>query len=114
MAHSTQLTIPAMHVHIKATESIILMLSLSTGSGTLRPRPHTHAIAQAAVTRSTRHIHRHNHRIRITRCISSTPSSRHAHGVSTTTPATTASKPSSIHNAATKFHAILPSMGFGA
>ncbi|RNC36419.1 hypothetical protein TcCL_Unassigned00597, partial [Trypanosoma cruzi] len=72
-----------MHAHIKATESVILMLSLSTGSGTLPPRPHTHAIAQAAVTRSTRHIHRHNHRIRITRYISRTPSSRHAHGVST-------------------------------
>ncbi|KAF5218153.1 hypothetical protein ECC02_008914 [Trypanosoma cruzi] len=42
MAHSTQLTIPAMHAHIKATESIILMLSLSTGSRTLRPRTHTH------------------------------------------------------------------------
>ncbi|RNC34772.1 hypothetical protein TcCL_Unassigned02414 [Trypanosoma cruzi] len=80
MTHSTQLTIPAVHAHIKATESVILMLSLSTGSGTIRPRPHTHAIAQAAVTRSTRHIHRHNHRIRITRYISSTPSSRHAHG----------------------------------
>ncbi|EKG00667.1 hypothetical protein TCSYLVIO_008377 [Trypanosoma cruzi] len=35
MAHSTQLTIPAMHAHTKATESIILMLSLSTGSRTL-------------------------------------------------------------------------------
>ncbi|KAF5215720.1 hypothetical protein ECC02_010620 [Trypanosoma cruzi] len=43
MAHSTQLTIPAMHAHIKATESIILILSLSTGSRTLLPRPHTHA-----------------------------------------------------------------------
>ncbi|RNC33099.1 hypothetical protein TcCL_Unassigned04227, partial [Trypanosoma cruzi] len=66
-----------MHVHIKATKSIILILSLSTGSRTLLPRPHTttHAIPQAAVTRSTRHIHRHNHRIRITRYISSTPSS---------------------------------------
>ncbi|RNC34343.1 hypothetical protein TcCL_Unassigned02871 [Trypanosoma cruzi] len=82
MAHSTQLTIPAMHAHIKATETIILMLSLRSGSETLLPRPHTHthAIAQAAVTRSTRHIHRHNHRIRITRYISSTPSSRHTHG----------------------------------
>ncbi|RNC52451.1 hypothetical protein TcCL_ESM10318, partial [Trypanosoma cruzi] len=84
MAHSTQLTIPAMHAHIKATESIILMLSLSTGSRTLLPRTHTHthahAIAQAAVTRSTRHIHRHNHRIHITRYISRNPNSRHAHG----------------------------------
>ncbi|RNF03730.1 hypothetical protein TcG_11146, partial [Trypanosoma cruzi] len=82
MAHSTQLTIPAMHVHIKATDSIILILSLSTGSRTLLPRTHTRtqAIAQAAVTRSTRHIHRHNHRIRITRYMSSTPSSRHTHG----------------------------------
>ncbi|RNC36630.1 hypothetical protein TcCL_Unassigned00386 [Trypanosoma cruzi] len=80
MAHSTQLTIPAVHAHIKATESVILMLSLSTGCRTLLPRPHTHAIAQAAVTRSTRHIHWHNHRIRITRYISSTPSSRHTHG----------------------------------
>ncbi|ESS55207.1 hypothetical protein TCDM_13339 [Trypanosoma cruzi Dm28c] len=81
MAHSTQLTIPAIHAHIKATESVILILSPSTGSRTLLPRPrtHTHAIAQAAVTRSTRHIHRHNHRIRITRYISSTPSSRHIH-----------------------------------
>ncbi|ESS61753.1 hypothetical protein TCDM_10636 [Trypanosoma cruzi Dm28c] len=70
MAHSTQLTIPAMHAHIKATESIILILSLSTRSRTLLPRTHTHAIAHAAVTRSTRHIHRHNHRI----C------SRHTHG----------------------------------
>ncbi|KAF5214818.1 hypothetical protein ECC02_012538 [Trypanosoma cruzi] len=42
MAHSTQLTIPAMHAHIKATESIVLMLSLSTGSRTLLPRPQTH------------------------------------------------------------------------
>ncbi|RNC34232.1 hypothetical protein TcCL_Unassigned02996 [Trypanosoma cruzi] len=41
MTHSTQLTIRAMHAHIKATERIILMLSLSTGSGTLLPRPHT-------------------------------------------------------------------------
>ncbi|ESS61972.1 hypothetical protein TCDM_10398 [Trypanosoma cruzi Dm28c] len=39
MAYSTQLTIPAMHAHIKATESIILTLSLSTGSRT--PPPHT-------------------------------------------------------------------------
>ncbi|RNC36634.1 hypothetical protein TcCL_Unassigned00392 [Trypanosoma cruzi] len=71
-----------MHAHTKATESVILLLSLSSGSGTLLPSTHTHkhAIAQAAVTRSTRHIHRHNHRIRITRYISSTPSSRHAHG----------------------------------
>ncbi|KAF5219080.1 hypothetical protein ECC02_007933 [Trypanosoma cruzi] len=63
MAHSTQLTIPAMHAHIKATESIILILSLSTGSKTLLPRTpkHTHAIAQAAVTRSTRQIHRAHH-----------------------------------------------------
>ncbi|RNC32200.1 hypothetical protein TcCL_Unassigned05212 [Trypanosoma cruzi] len=80
MAHSTQLTISAMHAHIKATESVILMLSLSNGSRTILPRPYTHAIAQAAVTRSTRHIHRHYHRIRTTRCISSTPSSRHTHG----------------------------------
>ncbi|KAF5220035.1 hypothetical protein ECC02_006943 [Trypanosoma cruzi] len=84
MAHSTQLTIPAMHAHIKATESIILMLSLSTGSRTLLPCPHTHththAIPQAAVTRSTRHIHRHNHRIRITRYMSRTPSSCHRNG----------------------------------
>ncbi|KAF5217544.1 hypothetical protein ECC02_009601 [Trypanosoma cruzi] len=43
MAQSTQLTIPAMHAHIKATESIILILSLSTGSRTLLPRPRTHA-----------------------------------------------------------------------
>ncbi|EKF28328.1 hypothetical protein MOQ_007927, partial [Trypanosoma cruzi marinkellei] len=43
MAHSTQLTIPAMHAHTKATESMILILSLSTDSRTLRPRPHTHA-----------------------------------------------------------------------
>ncbi|KAF5216039.1 hypothetical protein ECC02_011226 [Trypanosoma cruzi] len=43
MKHSTQLTIPAMHVHTKATESIILMLSLSTGRRTLPPRTHTHA-----------------------------------------------------------------------
>ncbi|RNF04315.1 hypothetical protein TcG_11058 [Trypanosoma cruzi] len=49
MAHSTQLTIPAMHAHIKATESIILILSLCNGSRTLLPRPpHTYAIAQAA------------------------------------------------------------------
>ncbi|ESS62751.1 hypothetical protein TCDM_09560 [Trypanosoma cruzi Dm28c] len=41
MAYSTQLTISAMHAHIKATESIILMLSLNTGSRTLPP--HTHA-----------------------------------------------------------------------
>ncbi|ESS61908.1 hypothetical protein TCDM_10479 [Trypanosoma cruzi Dm28c] len=41
MAHSTQLTIPAMHAHIKATESIILILSLSTGR-TLPLHPHTH------------------------------------------------------------------------
>ncbi|ESS55824.1 hypothetical protein TCDM_12686 [Trypanosoma cruzi Dm28c] len=80
MAHSTQLTIPAMHAHIKATESIILILSLSTGSRTLIPHPYTHAIAQAAFTRSTRHIHRHSHRIQITRHISRNPSSRHAHG----------------------------------
>ncbi|RNC38954.1 hypothetical protein TcCL_NonESM11758, partial [Trypanosoma cruzi] len=84
MAHSTQLTISAMHAHIKATESIILILSLGTRSETLLPRTHTHthahATAQAAVTRSTRHIHRHNHRIRITRYMSRTPSSRHAHG----------------------------------
>ncbi|ESS61476.1 hypothetical protein TCDM_10930 [Trypanosoma cruzi Dm28c] len=38
MAYSTQLTIPAMHAHIKATESIILILSPSTGSRTLLPR----------------------------------------------------------------------------
>ncbi|ESS61499.1 hypothetical protein TCDM_10904 [Trypanosoma cruzi Dm28c] len=50
MAHSTQLTIPAMHAHIKATESVILMLSLSTGSRTLLPRPHTHT-----------HTHTHSH-----------------------------------------------------
>ncbi|KAF5220108.1 hypothetical protein ECC02_006904 [Trypanosoma cruzi] len=64
MAHSTQLTIPATHAHIKATEITVLMLSLSTGSRTLLPRTHTHthAIDQAAVTLSTRHIHRHNHR----------------------------------------------------
>ncbi|KAF5224648.1 hypothetical protein ECC02_002288 [Trypanosoma cruzi] len=82
MAHSTQLTISAVHAHIKATKSIILILSLSTGSRTLLPRPHTHthAIARAAVTRSTRHIHRHNHRIRITRYMSRTPSTHHAHG----------------------------------
>ncbi|ESS63351.1 hypothetical protein TCDM_08843 [Trypanosoma cruzi Dm28c] len=80
MAHSTQLTIPAMHAHSKATESVILILSLSNGSRTLPLHTHKHAIAQAAVTRSTRHIHRHNHRTRITRCISSTPSSRHIHG----------------------------------
>ncbi|ESS62498.1 hypothetical protein TCDM_09833 [Trypanosoma cruzi Dm28c] len=43
MAHSTQLTIPAMHAHIKATERIILIPSLSTGSRTLLPRPHTEA-----------------------------------------------------------------------
>ncbi|EAN81343.1 hypothetical protein Tc00.1047053508115.10 [Trypanosoma cruzi] len=43
MAHSTQLTISAMHAHIKATESIILTLSLGTGSGTILPRPLTHA-----------------------------------------------------------------------
>ncbi|KAF5215737.1 hypothetical protein ECC02_011552 [Trypanosoma cruzi] len=42
MAHSTQLTISAMHAHTKATESIILMLSLSTGCRTLLPRPHAH------------------------------------------------------------------------
>ncbi|EKF30886.1 hypothetical protein MOQ_005287, partial [Trypanosoma cruzi marinkellei] len=41
MAHSTQFTIPAMHAHIKATESIILILSPSTGSITLLPRLHT-------------------------------------------------------------------------
>ncbi|RNC35561.1 hypothetical protein TcCL_Unassigned01548 [Trypanosoma cruzi] len=103
-----------MHAHIKATESIILMLSLSTGRRTLLPRPHTHAIAQAAVARSTRHIHRHNHRIRITRYISRTPSSRHAHGASTTTPGRSGSEPSSIHNAAQKPTTIPPSMGFGA
>ncbi|RNF09052.1 hypothetical protein TcG_10131, partial [Trypanosoma cruzi] len=57
--HGTQLTISAMHAHIKATESIILTLSLSTGSRTLPPYTHTHTIAQAAVTRSTRHIHHH-------------------------------------------------------
>ncbi|EKF30736.1 hypothetical protein MOQ_005446, partial [Trypanosoma cruzi marinkellei] len=39
--HGTQHTIPAMHAHIKATESIILILSLSTGSRTLLPRLHT-------------------------------------------------------------------------
>ncbi|RNC35346.1 hypothetical protein TcCL_Unassigned01778 [Trypanosoma cruzi] len=43
MAHSTQLTVSAMHAHIKAAESIILMLSLGTGSRTLLPRPLTHA-----------------------------------------------------------------------
>ncbi|RNE97657.1 hypothetical protein TcG_12774, partial [Trypanosoma cruzi] len=80
MAHSTQLTIPAMRAHTKATEIIILTLNLCNGSRTLPLHTPTHAIAQAAVTRSTRHIHRHNHRIRITRYISSTPSSRHAHG----------------------------------
>ncbi|KAF5215350.1 hypothetical protein ECC02_011959 [Trypanosoma cruzi] len=42
MAHSTQLTISAMHAHTKATESIILMLSLSTRCRTLLPRPHAH------------------------------------------------------------------------
>ncbi|EKF38837.1 hypothetical protein MOQ_000949, partial [Trypanosoma cruzi marinkellei] len=47
MAHSTQLTISAMHAHIKATKSIIPILSLSTGSRTLLPHPpaqppHTH------------------------------------------------------------------------
>ncbi|RNC38576.1 hypothetical protein TcCL_NonESM12167 [Trypanosoma cruzi] len=114
MTHSTQLTIPAMHAHIKATESVILMLSLSTGSRTLRPRPHTHAMAQAAVTRSTRHIHRHNHCIRSTRYISRTPSSRHAHGASTTTPGRSGSKPSSIHDAAQKPTTIPPSMGHEA
>ncbi|RNF09487.1 hypothetical protein TcG_09860 [Trypanosoma cruzi] len=35
--HRTQLTISAMHAHIKTTESVILMLSLSTGSRTLPP-----------------------------------------------------------------------------
>ncbi|ESS60962.1 hypothetical protein TCDM_11476 [Trypanosoma cruzi Dm28c] len=78
MAHSTQLTIPAMHAHTKATESIILMLSLSTGSRTLPL--YTQKQAQAAATLSTRHIHRHNHRIRITRYIPRIPSSRHTHG----------------------------------
>ncbi|KAF5218339.1 hypothetical protein ECC02_008710 [Trypanosoma cruzi] len=46
MAHSTQFTIPAMHVHTKATESIILMLSLSTGSRTIPPHTHTHTHAR--------------------------------------------------------------------
>ncbi|RNC40214.1 hypothetical protein TcCL_NonESM10332 [Trypanosoma cruzi] len=41
MAHSTQFTIPAMHAHIKATESVILILSLTSDSKTLLPRPHT-------------------------------------------------------------------------
>ncbi|EKF30735.1 hypothetical protein MOQ_005447, partial [Trypanosoma cruzi marinkellei] len=54
--HGTQLTIPAMHAHIKATESIILILSLSTGSRTLCPHTKINAIAQAAVTLSTQHI----------------------------------------------------------
>ncbi|RNC34782.1 hypothetical protein TcCL_Unassigned02402 [Trypanosoma cruzi] len=42
MAHSTQLTIPAVHAHTKATKGIILTLSLSTGSRTLPPHTHTH------------------------------------------------------------------------
>ncbi|RNC54333.1 hypothetical protein TcCL_ESM08233 [Trypanosoma cruzi] len=57
MAHSTQLTIPAMHAHIKATESIILMLSLRTGSRTPFPRPHTRARGSSGCRHSEHTTH---------------------------------------------------------
>ncbi|KAF5217003.1 hypothetical protein ECC02_010186 [Trypanosoma cruzi] len=79
MAHSTQLTISAMHAHIKATESIILILSLGTDSGTLLPRTHTHThtIARAAVTRSPTQRGR-------TRC--STPTGKEIRGARSLSP----------------------------
>ncbi|RNF10602.1 hypothetical protein TcG_09468, partial [Trypanosoma cruzi] len=56
MAHSTQLTIPAIHAHIKATESVILILSPSTGSRTLLPRPRTHTRTRdSSVCRHSEH-----------------------------------------------------------
>ncbi|RNC39468.1 hypothetical protein TcCL_NonESM11174, partial [Trypanosoma cruzi] len=55
MAHSTQLTIPAMHAHTKATERIILIPSLSNGSGTFLPRPHTHDSSGCRHTEHTTH-----------------------------------------------------------
>ncbi|ESS61158.1 hypothetical protein TCDM_11261 [Trypanosoma cruzi Dm28c] len=102
--HGPQLTISAMHAHIKVTESVILTLSLSTGSRTLLPHTQTHAIAQAAVTRSTRHIHNKSTGTTTTSASQDTCTALPAATTQRTqsTKATRASKPSAIRDVAKK------------
>ncbi|RNC41495.1 hypothetical protein TcCL_NonESM08916 [Trypanosoma cruzi] len=57
MTHSTQLTIPAVHAHIKATESVMLMLSFSNGSRTILPYTHTHALDSSGCRHSEHTTH---------------------------------------------------------
>ncbi|KAF5219576.1 hypothetical protein ECC02_007412 [Trypanosoma cruzi] len=115
MAHSTQLTIPAMHAHIKATESIILMLSLRTGSRTPFPRPHTRARGSSGCRHSehTTHLpaqppHPH-HQIHLQE--SQPPLNAHGQLAAA---ATRASAPAASNKAKPKFPAIPLSMEHGA
>ncbi|ESS63084.1 hypothetical protein TCDM_09162 [Trypanosoma cruzi Dm28c] len=88
MAHSTQLTIPAMHAHIKATESVILILSLCNGSRTLLPRtPHTYTHDSSACPTQRSHRRCITPAGRVTRRARSLSSpSLHAHGGSSSHP----------------------------
>ncbi|ESS61171.1 hypothetical protein TCDM_11254 [Trypanosoma cruzi Dm28c] len=77
MAHSTQLTIPPMHAHIKATQRIILLQSLSTGSRTILPRQHTYARDSSGCRHSEHTTHppaQHTHRKIDSGCAPSPPS----------------------------------------